>query len=82
MLVVEIDGGYHDATSDRDIRRQNHLQQLGWTRIRFTDKDVEQDAESVARAIAKELNLPFEFHKRNATGSGIMNVKAKGKRES
>jgi len=76
MLVVEIDGGYHDATSDEDIVRQKHLRQLGWTVIRFTDKDVEDDVEAVARAITKELNLPYAFRKRNATGSGMKNVKA------
>ena len=75
MLVVEVDGGYHDATSDEDIRRQERIEQLGWTVIRFTDKDVEQDAEAVARAIAQELSLPYTFTKRKATGSGMMNVK-------
>ena len=81
MLVIEIDGGYHDMTSDEDIRRQEQLEKLGWTVVRLIDKDVEQDAEAAARAIANELNLQFEFTKRNATGSGIMNVKAakKGK---
>lgn len=47
MLVVEIDGGYHEQTFHEDLRRQQHLQQLGWTILRFTDDDVEQDAEAV-----------------------------------
>lgn len=79
VLVVEIDGGYHDLTSDEDIRRQEHLDQLGWTVLRLTDKDVEQDAEAVARAIANELNLSYEFQRRKATGSGMMNVKVRKK---
>ena len=29
MLVIEIDGGYHDETSGKDIRRQAHIQELG-----------------------------------------------------
>ena len=78
-LVIEIDGGYHDVTPDEDIRRQEHILELGWTVIRFTDKDVEQDAEAVARAIANDLNFPYEFEKRKATGSGMMNVKANEK---
>ena len=76
MLVVEIDGGYHDQTVDRDLRRQNHLQKLGWTIIRFTDNDVEQNAEAVGRAIAEELKVPYEFKKRVATGSGSKSIKA------
>ena len=71
MLVIEIDGGYHDQTSGEDLRRQENIQDLGWTVLRFTDKEVEQDAEAVVRAIAKELNLPYEIKKRRATGSGI-----------
>ena len=81
MLVIEIDGGYHDETSDEDIRRQENIQDLGWTVLRFTDKEVEQDAEALVRAIAKELNLPYEIKKRRATGSGIMNVKGRKKGE-
>jgi leucyl-tRNA synthetase len=76
MLVVEIDGGYHDQRIDEDLRRQHHLQKLGWTIIRFTDDNVEQDAEAVGRAIAKELNVPYEFKQRSAMGSGSKSVKA------
>lgn len=76
MLVVEIDGGYHDQTIDEDLRRQHHLQKLGWTVVRFTDHDVEKNAEAVGRAIAKELNVTYEFKKRGAMGSGSKSVKA------
>ncbi len=58
------------------FRRQHHLQKLGWTIIRFTDDNVEQDAEAVGRAIAKELNVPYEFKQRSAMGSGSRSVKA------
>ena len=30
MLVVEIDGGYHDNVVDDDLKRQKHLEALGW----------------------------------------------------
>ena len=43
MLVVEIDGGYHDETVEEDLTRQKYLESLGWTVIRFTAEDVEQD---------------------------------------
>ncbi len=76
MLVVEIDGGYHDETIAKDLRRQEDLQRLGWTVIRFSDDDVESDAEAVARAIAKELGIPYELKKRQKTGSGMRSVRA------
>ena len=75
MLVVEIDGGYHDNVVDNDLKRQEHLQSMGWKVIRFRDKDVEEDAEAVARAIARELNLEYEFSPRKTTGSGMSSIK-------
>jgi leucyl-tRNA synthetase len=71
MLIIEIDGGYHDHTVDADLRRQRALESLGWKILRFSDKQVEEDAEAVALAIARELNIPYTFHRRKATGSGM-----------
>ena len=48
MLVVEIDGGYHDNVVDADLKRQKQLEAL------------------VARTIARELNVPYEFKLRTA----------------
>jgi very-short-patch-repair endonuclease len=42
-LVVEIDGGHHDQTVDRDRSHQELIERAGWEVIRFTDKDVEED---------------------------------------
>lgn len=75
QLVVEIDGGYHDATQEEDLRRQRDLEQRGWTVLRFTDKDVEQDAESVARSIAVQVGLEYRFTPRRKTGSGMKSIK-------
>jgi very-short-patch-repair endonuclease len=80
MLVVEVDGGYHDHVEESDLRRQRHLESLGWKVMRFSDKDVEDDAEAVARAIARELNLAYEFRRRQATGSGARQSNTKPKR--
>jgi len=71
MLVVEIDGGYHDNVVENDLKRQRQLESMRWKVIRFSDKDVEVDAEGVARAIARVLNLEYEFKPRKATGSGM-----------
>ena len=80
MLVVEIDGGYHDNVVEHDLKRQKHLESMGWKVIRFRDKDVEEDAEAVARAIARELNLEYKFSPRKATGSGMSDMNATRKR--
>ena len=82
MLVVEIDGGYHDNVVEDDLKRQKYLETLGWKVIRFTDKEVEEDAEAVARSIARELNLQYEFIPRTATGSGMKNINAPKKRRT
>ena len=80
MLVVEVDGGYHDNVVESDLQRQRHLESMGWKAMRFSDKDVAVDAEAVARAIARELNLEYEFSSRHATGSGIRRINTKPKR--
>ena len=80
MLVVEVDGGYHDNVVENDLKRQRHLESLGWKVIRFSDKDVEVDAEAVARAIARELNLEYEFRPRKATGSGMRHINTEPER--
>ena len=74
-LVVEIDGGYHDQIGEQDIEREKTLRSLGWDVIRFSDDDVEQDAEAVARAIAKHLQLEYSFKKRYSGGSGMKAVR-------
>jgi len=79
-LVVEIDGGYHEGVVESDLEREKCLNQHGWTVIRFTDKEVEQDADAVARAIAKHLGLTYEFRKRNADGSGMKNIRGSNRR--
>lgn len=76
-LVVEIDGGYHDQTGEQDIAREKVIRECGWDIVRFIDKDVEQDAEAVGRAIANHLGLEYSFQKRAGGGSGM---KAQGGR--
>ncbi len=80
QLVIEIDGGYHEVAQESDLEREDYLKQHGWVVIRFTDAAVEQDAEAVARAIAKHLGLTYEFRKRKADGSGMENIRAANRR--
>ena len=70
-LVVEVDGGYHDQIGAQDIGREQSLRKLGWDVLRFSDKDVEEDAEAVARAIARHLRLAYSFRRRDGGGSGV-----------
>ncbi len=60
----------------KDLRREEDLRRRGWTVIRFSDDDVENDAEAVGRAIANKLGIPYEFKKRQTTGSAMRSVKA------
>jgi len=66
-LVVEIDGRYHDNVAEDDLKRQQQLEAKGWKVIRFSDKDVAENVEEIARAIARELNLEYQFSPRKAT---------------
>ena len=71
-LVVELDGDYHDHIQENDLRRERILESQGWKVIRFANDDVLKDAEAVARAIARQLGLPYEFRKRSSQRSGMM----------
>jgi leucyl-tRNA synthetase len=70
-LVIEVDGGYHDLIGTKDLERQEVLTKLGWNVIRFSDKDIEGDAEAAARFIANYLGLEYSFERRNGNGSGM-----------
>jgi very-short-patch-repair endonuclease len=66
-LIVEIDGPYHDEVVEADSKRQEHLEAMGWKVIRFRDQDVVENVERIARAIARELNVEYQFLPRKAT---------------
>ena len=76
-LVVEVDGGYHDGVGEADLRRQQYLQRAGWRVIRFTDREVAQDPEVVARGIAGQLGREYSFQRRAGGGSGSKSTRAK-----
>ena len=70
-LVVEIDGSSHDLTAAKDFERESFIRKQGWEILRFSNDDVENDAEMVARGISKHLGLPYQFEKRQGTGAGM-----------
>ena len=56
FLIVELDGGYHDMTTDNDMERDRFLTEKGFRVFRIPNEDVLQDADAVARGILKMLN--------------------------
>ena len=53
LLIVEVDGLSHswDETMEKDVRKDEALQNAGFTVLRFTDVEVLKGMESVIRAI-------------------------------
>jgi very-short-patch-repair endonuclease len=50
-LVIEIDGVSHDGKFDYDMERQRILEAMGLTVLRFNDRDVKKEVNSVLAAI-------------------------------
>ncbi len=72
MLVIEIDGDYHDQTAEHDITREQVFRKLDWNILRFSDKEVEDDIEIVGKGICRFLDIDYEYSKRDRTRrSGI-----------
>jgi len=57
-LVIEVDGGQH-AESAGDARRDAALLALGYRTIRFTNREVRDEIESVAETILAALEGRF-----------------------
>lgn len=56
-VVIELDGEYHNETADRDAIRQRFLEDEGFQVMRFANDDVLDNAEGVAVAILRALDL-------------------------
>jgi very-short-patch-repair endonuclease len=54
-LVVEIDGGVHEAQQKADAERQALLESLGLRVVRFSAEAVERDLSEVVEAIRAEV---------------------------
>ena len=50
-LVIEIDGESHSGKFDYDMRRQQFLESMGLTVLRFNDIEVKRDTDNVMMAI-------------------------------
>lgn len=56
-LVLEVDGAYHSEYEqiEKDKNRTDHLQNLGFKVLRFTNDEVMQDIEGVLQTIRDKL---------------------------
>ncbi len=70
-LVVELDGGYHEQTLEKDNSRQAYLECSGWRVLRFSNADALESTEGIGRVIAAELRMEYEIQLRKCTDSGM-----------
>jgi very-short-patch-repair endonuclease len=57
-LVVEVDGGAHDARSDADAERDRILEALRFRVLRVRNEDVLEDLEAIVQIIVNALVRP------------------------
>ena len=77
MVIVEIDGDYHDIIGEQDVYRQTWLEKNGWRVVRCSAENVTKDLDSVLFMIAQSCGREVEFERRRGGGSGVMKFDAK-----
>ncbi|RZF63727.1 DUF559 domain-containing protein [Sphingomonas populi] len=69
-LIIEVDGGQHDANHDADAQRTRYLEAQGYRVIRFWNNEVMQNLEGVAYTIQRALaDMPSPDPSREREGS-------------
>jgi very-short-patch-repair endonuclease len=70
-LVIELDGYTHqfEDTYNKDMRKQEDLEEVGLTVLRFNDNNVMNNLESVIMIIEQYI-LKFEGHTPNPSQEG------------
>ncbi|MGZ3884699.1 MAG: endonuclease domain-containing protein [Bacteroidia bacterium] len=61
-LIIEVDGYSHEFTQDKDELRDTRLKTLGYTVLRFRERDVKYDFDNVCNAIVVYIR---DFEKEN-----------------
>ena len=56
-VIVELDGDSHVSSKEYDTERTNYLSGLGYTVIRYANRDVLHNIDGVMEDLAKRLNL-------------------------
>lgn len=59
MLIIEVDGLTHqwEGNAEKDILRQEELEKIGFTVLRFHDSEVLNDLANVNRTISKYIEV-------------------------
>jgi very-short-patch-repair endonuclease len=57
-LVIELDGGQHDARAAADDARTAELESYGYRVVRFWNTEVIENLEGVLETIPQELEVP------------------------
>lgn len=75
-LIVEVDGGYHDAEQQKqfDAAREKWLAENGFRMIRFTNEEILEQMPMVVQKLGEALSL--------GEGLGEVNVQPEGRRET
>lgn len=68
-LVVEADGGQHNAAGEHDAR-DAYLQKRGWRVIRFWNNDIHDNIDGVMETIAEALTVAPPPRPSPARGGG------------
>jgi very-short-patch-repair endonuclease len=69
-LIVEVDGGHHASSVDRDARRTGFLEDQGYRVLRFWNDDVLSNVEGVLKVIARTISdMPSPSPSRTREGS-------------
>jgi very-short-patch-repair endonuclease len=55
-LVIEVDGEIHSSQKDYDKNRDEYLKALGYTTLRFSDKQIKENLEDVLAIIRKNIS--------------------------
>ncbi len=71
MLVVEVDGGYHDYLFEDDKLRQKYIEEQGWRVLRYSNEEINADVEAVAISIARAMGMEPHFKPRVKVCSGM-----------
>jgi very-short-patch-repair endonuclease len=67
-LIVEVDGNIHEYTQAEDAIRQDYLESLGYTVLRFNNEQVLKQVGAVLTKIAESLDAPLSEAER---GRGV-----------
>lgn len=60
MLVIELDGDTHASQQSHDADRTRYLEDRGYRVLRFANRDVMQNVDSVIATIAAALSTAFK----------------------